>query len=114
MKHIKIYEQFAGEVLPAEQSVANYEVETEDIKPTDGSTEGNYFILFPNAEGENTTIEIGGAVEPEFVGNSMVSAIEMVPDSSSDGRNYMVTGYYDKLPEPGNAYELKKVLVKEA
>ena len=117
MKYLKIYEQFASEVMPMEEPQAtatNYEVESTDIKSTDGSTEGNYFVNFVNVEGEDTTMEIAGAADPEFVGDSMVSDIEMIPDSSSDGRNYSIIGYYDKLSEPGAPYELKKVLISEA
>jgi len=115
MKHLRIYEQFASEVMPMDTQAAavNYEVESTDIKSTDGSTEGNYFVNFLNAEGKDTTMEIAGAADPEFVGNSMVSDIEMIPDSSSDGRNYSIIGYYDKISEPGSPYELKKVLISE-
>ena len=36
----------------------------------------------------------------------------MIPDSSSDGREYSVVGYYDEVPETSGAYELKKVLIE--
>jgi hypothetical protein len=100
--------------MDTQAAAVNYEVESTDIKSTDGSTEGNYFVNFLNAEGKDTTIEIAGAADPEFVGDSMVSDIEMIPDSSSDGRNYSIIGYYDKILEPGSPYELKKVLISEA
>ena len=116
MKHIKIYEKFSTETLPMEDTISDvhYESESSDITSSDESSEGVYFVLFKNSEGENTTIEISSALNPEFMGNSMVSNVEMIKDSSSDGRSYNVTGYYDKLPQTGGAYELKKVLIEEA
>lgn len=116
MKHLKIYEKFSTETLPMEDTISDvhYETESSDITSSDESSEGDYFVLFKNSEGENTTIEIASAIDPEFMGNSMVSNIEMIQGSSSDGKSYNVTGYYDKLPETGGAYELKKVLIEEA
>ena len=115
MKHLKIYEKFSTETLPMEDTISDvhYETESSDITSSDESSEGDYFILFKNVEGENTTIEISSALNPEFMGNSMVSNVEMIKDSSSDGKLYNVTGYYDKLPGTGGAYELKKVLIEE-
>ena len=58
-------------------------------------------------------IEIAGASEPEYVGSSMVSNIEMIEDSSSDGKIYSIVGYYDEVPGQDGEYELKKVLLEE-
>jgi|LauGreDrversion4_2_1035121.scaffolds.fasta_scaffold01473_9 hypothetical protein len=120
MKHIKVFENFlpataAEETFPIDTPMADahFEAESTEIMTTDGNTEGNYFVNFTNSEGEKTTIEICGANDPEFLGDSMVSDIEMVPDSSSDGKKYSVVGYYDEIPESGGAYELKKVLIEE-
>jgi hypothetical protein len=120
MKHLKVYENFLSaptspETLGTENPMSDvhFEIESEDIISTDGNTEGNYFVNFTNSEGKPTTIEIGGAVDPEFVGDSMVSTIDMVPDSSSDGKSYGITGYYDEVKDSGKAYQLKKVLIEE-
>ena len=43
----------------------------------------------------------------------MISSIDMIADSSSDGKQYSIIGYYDELTGTGGAYELKKVLVEE-
>ena len=115
MKHLRIYEQYAEEVMPMEDTATDvhFETETTDFRPTDMNSEGNYIVTFQNANGEDTTIEIAGASEPEYVGDSMVSNIEMIEDSSSDGRRYSIVGYYDEVPGQDGEYELKKVLVEE-
>jgi hypothetical protein len=115
MKYLRIYEQYSTEAMPMEDPMSDvhFEAETTDFRPTDGNSEGNYIVNFQNADGEDTTIEIAGASEPEYVGSSMVSNIEMIEDSSSDGRRYSFVGYYDEVPGQDGAYELKKVLVEE-
>ena len=120
MKHLKIYENFVSETMPMEtipmnpgMSNVHFETESEDIISTDGNSEGNYFVNFMNSESKPTTIEICGASDPEFIGDTMVSTIEMVPDSSSDGKSYSITGYYDEIKDSGKAYQLKKVLIEE-
>lgn len=120
MKYLKIYENFVSEQMPMEtlpmetdMSNVHFEVESDEIMPTDGNTEGNYYVNFKNSEGQDTTIEICGAADPEFVGDTMVSDIEMVQDSSSDGKPYSVTGYYKEVPGTQGAYELEKVLIEE-
>jgi len=115
MKHIKIYEAFNDtEMAYATESpdVGQFETETTDFSPIDQG-EGDYIVNFTNAEGEKTTIEIGHAISPEYTGSSMISSIDMVPDSSSDGKQYSVIGYYDEVPGSMGAYELKKVLIGE-
>jgi hypothetical protein len=37
----------------------------------------------------------------------------MVADSSSDGKEYSIIGYYDEIKGTSGAYELKKVLIEE-
>lgn len=110
MKHLKIYEDYN---LPVETIPVHFETESTDIVQADAYDEGNYFVNFTNSEGNPVTIEIGGASEPEYTGGSMVSKIEMVPDSSSDGKNYSIIGYYAKSSEVPAGYELEKVLVEE-
>jgi hypothetical protein len=114
MKHLKLYENFEPEVMPeiAPESEVHFETESSDIIPISGS-EGNYKVTFQNSEGQDTTVEIGGAADPEFMGDSMVSSIEMIPDSSSDGKSYSITGYYDLVPGSHGAYDIKKVLIEE-
>jgi hypothetical protein len=43
----------------------------------------------------------------------MISNIEMIEDSSSDGKKYSIVGYYDEVPDQEGEYELKKVLIEE-
>ena len=119
MRHIRIYEQFdmaaAPEMIESPELVkgAHFEAETTEFRPTTDNEEGEYVVNFTNPEGEETTINIGFANEPEYVGNSMISSIDMIADSSSDGKQYSIIGYYDELTGTGGAYELKKVLVEE-
>lgn len=117
MKHLKIYESFAEEVeTGAETMVENpnshFETESTTFVPTNDDQEGDYIVTFTNADGEETTMVIGHSVQPEYVGKSMISAIDMVPASSSDGREYSIVGYYDEVPGSSGAYELKKVLIE--
>lgn len=120
MKYLKVYENFVSKetstgTLPIETGMGNvhFEVESEEIMPTTGNTEGNYYVNFKNSEGQDTTIEICGAADPEFVGDTMISDIEVVTDSSSDGKSYSVIGYYKEVPGTQGAYELEKVLIEE-
>lgn len=118
MKHVKIYERYQEEMMmvsPGSRgSVTSYSTETTDIKPTDAlKSEGNYIITFTNAEGQDVTMEISGASNPEYKGERMTSPIEVISGSSSDGREYSVTGHYKKVPGGIGEYELKKVLVGE-
>lgn len=120
MKYLKIYENFveeqiSDETLPIETNSkdVHFEVESNDISSTSGNTEGNYRVSFKNSEGQDTTIEICGATDPEFIGDRMVSDIEMVPDSSSDGKSYSIIGYYKEVPENKGAYSIEKVLIEE-
>ena len=114
MKHIRIYEDFQMETMPMDDTriESGYEVETDKIHSLENS-EGNYKVYFTNADGKEATMEIGAANAPEFMGDSMVSSIDMIPDSSSDGKSYMVTGYYKKAPEGHGEYNLVKTLIKE-
>jgi|688.fasta_scaffold644418_3 hypothetical protein len=114
MKHLRIYEDYQMETMPVETSMSGtgFETESTEIKSITGS-EGNYMVSFTNSEGEETSIEIGGATSPEFTGDSMVSSIEMIPGSSSDGKSYKITGYYSLSPEGHGAYTLDNVLIKE-
>jgi len=120
MRHIKIYEAFTDAVTPdldapAELEKASHlEMESSDFRPTADDEEGEYVITFNNAEGEETTLQVGFANEPEYVGDSMVASMDMVEDSSSDGRAYTVIGYYDEVPNSGGAFELQKVIIEEA
>lgn len=120
MRHIRIYEQFATETTPdldapAEITAASqFEVETTDFVATSDEEEGEYVVNFINAEGEDTTIQVGFANDPEYVGDSMVGSMDMVEDSSTDGKTYTAVGYYDEIPDTGGAFQLKKVLVAEA
>lgn len=130
MRHLKIYEQYigaeataeapviAGEKSPTEETPPtetkpHFEVESTDIISTKDNAEGNYKVNFKNADGEDTTIEIAGASKPEFMQDTMVSKIEMIPDSSSDGKTYSIMGYYDKMPDMPGEFELNKVLIEE-
>jgi len=117
MRHIRIYEQFdvasAPEMIEDPEQGTHFESESTDFRPTTDEEEGEYVVNFVNPDGEETTINIGSAKEPEYVGDSMVSSIDMVQDSSSDGKQYSIMGYYDEIPDTGGAYELKKVLVEE-
>lgn len=114
MKHLRIYEDYQEETIPMEDTMndVHFETESSDIKSITGN-EGNYAVSFTNADGEKTTIEIAGANSPEFMGDSMVSNIEMIPDSSSDGRSYSIVGYYNAVPNGHGAYALDKVLIEE-
>lgn len=119
MRHIRIYEQFdmaaTPEMIeaPGLESGAHFEAETTEFRPTKEDEEGEYVVNFTNPSGEETTINIRFANEPEYVGNSMISSIDMVEDSSSDGKQYSIIGYYDEVKGTGGAYELKKVLIEE-
>ncbi len=118
MKYLKIYENFVGEVEPQigrgipMEGTDNFQTESTDFIPTNEEEEGDYIVRFVNPEGEEVTATIGHAVDPEYVGKKMISSIEMIPDSSSDGREYSFVGYYDEIPETDGAYELKKVLIE--
>ena len=115
MKDIKIYESFTEEevsqLTAPEETAVNFETESTDFDALDDTEEGDYIVRFKNADGEETTISIGHAVEPEYVGDKMVSTVEMTKGSSSDGREYSVIGYYSKSPEFRGAYNLDKVLI---
>lgn len=142
MRHIKIYESFVrsgslpmdmdpaiadrdmdsvisdtdmdtGWIENTHKNSGHFETETTKFTPTGDNEEGNYIVNFINPDGENTTISIGHSIDPEYIGSSMISSIEMIPDSSSDGREYSVVGYYDEVPGSEGAYELKKVLIEQ-
>lgn len=120
MRHIRIYEQFAvteaPEMIetPEVGTGVHFEAETTDFRPTTDEEDGEYVVNFTNPDGEETTINIRFANEPEYVEGSMISSIDMVEDSSSDGKAYSVIGYYDELKGTSGAYELIKVLIEEA
>lgn len=117
MKYLKIYEDYQEEMMvyPGQEETGTvFSTETTDIKPTDASTsEGNYIITFSNSEGQDVTMEIAGASSPEYKGEKMMSPIEVISGSSSDGKEYSVTGHYTKVPGGIGEYELQKVLVEE-
>lgn len=121
MKNLKIYEEFEPEGMvqnPMETGMEtgmddHYEVESTEFVPTTIENEGSYIVTFQNSDGEDTTIEIGTAAEPEFTGDSMVSEIDVIANSASDGKEYSVMGYYEKIDDGTGAYELKKVLLEE-
>lgn len=91
---------------------ASFEEESTDFVPTPEGQEGDYIVKFINPEGEEVTATVGHAIDPEYMGKKMISAIEMIPDSSSDGRQYSFIGYYDEIPDSAGAYELKKILIE--
>ena len=119
MRHIRIYEQFdmaaAPEMIEAPElgTGSHFEAETTEFRPTTDDEEGEYVVNFTNHDGEETTINIRFANEPEYVGNTMISSIDMVEDSSSDGKQYSIIGYYDKSSDVPAGYDLKKVLIEE-
>lgn len=123
MKHIRIYESFLNEdSLPIDMysgypgdgdtEVVTFETESENFFPTRENEEGDYILKFENAEGEEVTVVIGHAIDPEYMGSKMISSMNMVPDSSSDGREYSFVGYYNEIPGSAGAYELNKVLIE--
>ncbi|NBU98729.1 MAG: hypothetical protein EBS19_11065 [Spirochaetia bacterium] len=118
MKYLRIYEKFVGELEPQlgrgipMEKTGNFETETTDFIPTKENEEGDYIVKFVNSEGEEVTATIGHAVDPEYMGKKMISSIEMVQDSSSDGKEYSFVGYYEEIPETAGAYGLKKVLIE--
>jgi hypothetical protein len=130
MRHLKIYESYVNEsgsmtdmdVLAPGMDLMNpktgmsdtgtFETESTDFITTKENEEGDYIVKFSNAEGEEVTVTIGHAIDPEYMGKKMVSAIEMIPDSSSDGREYSFVGYYEEIPGSAGAYELTKVLIE--
>ena len=115
MKHIKIYEAFTdsevSQLTAPEEKTVNFETETTDFKSLEDTDEGDYLVNFINADGEETTITIGHAVSPEYTGEKMVSTIDMIPGSSSDGREYSIVGHYKESPDFRGAYNLEKVLI---
>lgn len=119
MKHLKIYESFVGEAEPEiamdspENIIGTFKTESTEFMPTGEDQEGDYIVKFTNPEGEETTVSIGHSIDPEYAGKKMISSIEMIPDSSSDGREYKFIGYYDEIPGSNGAYELKKILIEE-
>jgi hypothetical protein len=116
MRHIKIYEAFTdaevSQLTTPEEKATNFEVESTDFKSLDDTEEGDYIVNFVNADGEETTMSIGHAIEPEYMGKKMISVIDMVPGSSSDGKEYSIIGYYDKSEDFRGAYNLEKVLIQ--
>ena len=129
MKHLRIYESFAREVemdpvmpdtnmdpmssdMGMEMENGSFEAESTDFVSTPEGQEGDYIVKFINPEGEEVTVTVGHAIDPEYMGKKMISAIEMIPDSSSDGRQYSFIGYYDEIPGSAGAYELKRVLIE--
>ena len=44
----------------------------------------------------------------------MISAMDMIEDSSSDGKSYSAVGIYEESPEEEGAYELKRIMIEEA
>lgn len=119
MRHIRIYERFNMATdpemleLPEIKSRAHFEAETTNFRPTTDEEEGEYVVIFTNQNGEETTINIMFANNPEYVSNSMISSIDMVADSSSDGKEYSIIGYYNEIEGSSGAYELQKVLLEE-
>lgn len=116
MKHIKIYENFTDEevaqLTAPEEAVSHFETESQEFESIDDKEEGDYIVRFTNAEGEETSITIGHAVDPEYIGGKMISTIDMIPGSSTDGREYSVVGYYKESPDLRGAYTLDKVLIE--
>jgi hypothetical protein len=117
MKHIKIYEDYQEEMMvyPGQEETRSiFSTETTNIKPTDAlKSEGNYIITFSNSEGQEVTMEIAGASDPKYKGENMISPIEIIPGSSSDGKEYSTIGHYTKVDGGVGEYELKKVILKE-
>lgn len=118
LKHLRIFEDYQTEEVmmdyPEVEKEVFFTTETDNIKPTDPSvSEGNYVIMFTNSEGQDTTLEIAGAASPKYKGDKMVSPIEVIKDSSSDGKNYSVVGHYREVPESMGQYELERVVVEE-
>ncbi len=117
MKHIKIYESFTdeeiGQLTAPEKTQSSFETESTDINPIDDTEEGDYTVRFINADGEETTMSIGHALDPKYSGGEMTSIIEMIPGSSSDGREYFIEGYYTESESFRGAYNLVRAIIKE-
>lgn len=117
-KHIKIYEKFSTEEMvdaTKEREVSNkFETETTDFSPTDLDAEGDYIVNFKNSEGEDCTITVTGANDPKYSGDTMISSLDMIGDSSSDGKTYNCVGLYDETPDVGGEYELTRIMIEEA
>jgi hypothetical protein len=114
MKHLRIYEDYQMETMPTEMITkgTGFETESSEIRSVEGP-EASYVINFTNSEGEQTTIETGEPNSPKIIGDSMISPMEMIPGSSSDGKKYSVTGYYNAVPDGHGAYSIDQVLIKE-
>ena len=44
----------------------------------------------------------------------MISTLEVLPDSSSDGKEYNIVGLYDESSETEGEYELTRIMIEEA
>jgi len=116
-KHIKVFEQFSSEEMEyatREEERSGFETETTDFVPTSAHADGEYVVTFDNAEGESTTIVLTGAYDPKYSADAMISAMDMIEDSSSDGKSYSAVGIYEESPEGDGAYELKRIMIEEA
>lgn len=116
-KHIKVFEQFSSEEIEyatREEERSEFETETTDFVPTEAHEEGEYVVTFDNAEGKSTTIVLTGAYDPKYSSDAMISAMDMIEDSSSDGKRYNAVGIYEESPEEKGAYDLKRVMIEEA
>lgn len=116
--HIKIYEQFSSEEMvdaTKEREVSKkYETESTEFIPTDINSEGDYIVSFTNSEGKDCTVTVSGANDPKYSGDSMISTLELLPDSSSDGKEYNIVGLYDEASETEGEYELTRIMIEEA
>jgi hypothetical protein len=122
MKHIKIYERFVDAPVMGSETetmidspyrTSGFETESMDFESTSDTEEGAYKVRFTNADGQETTLVMGYANNPEYIGKNMISSADMIEGSSSDGREYSIVGYYDESEGFEGAYILKSVIIAE-
>jgi hypothetical protein len=122
MKHIKIYERFVDApvmgsetetMIDSPYKTKGFETESMDFESTSDTEEGAYKVRFTNPDGQEATLVMGYANNPEYIGKNMISSADMIEGSSSDGREYSIVGYYDESEGFEGAYILKSVIIAE-
>jgi hypothetical protein len=122
MKHIKIYERFVDAPVMGSETetmidspyrTSGFETESMDFESTSDTEEGAYKVRFTNPDGQEATLVMGYANNPEYIGKNMISSADMIEGSSSDGREYSIVGYYDESEGFEGAYILKSVTIAE-
>jgi hypothetical protein len=122
MKHIKIYERFVDAPVMGSETetmidspyrTSGFETESMDFESTSDTEEGAYKVRFTNPDGQEATLVMGYANNPEYIGKNMISSADMIEGSSSDGREYSIVGYYDESEGFEGAYILKSVIIAE-